>query len=244
MITGESWIVERGEYAVLIALALGGYLAAAAILWQWKSRGIQSNAIKLVIALIATVGVLSIALSPFTLSIGIASALLAWGISAANRPGKETAAIHIGVMVLIGAAVALRPDDIEIWVDYWQREPVIAAQIGVFIAAYALVTVPAAELIGHGIKTLGLGPGKEEPQDANEEAGIGRGRVIGIMERAILLTLGLLGQWQAIGLVVAAKSIARYKNLDEQRFAEYYLIGTLASLLTALLIGIGAQIIT
>jgi hypothetical protein len=96
-------------------------------------------------------------------------------------------------------------------------------------------------LIGHGIKALGLGPGRGSKPLSQ---GVRRGRTIGIMERAILLTLGLLGQWQAIGLVVAAKSIARYKNLDEQEFAEYYLIGTLASLLTALLIGIGAQLIT
>lgn len=43
----------------------------------------------------------------------------------------------------------------------------------------------------------------------------------------------LLGQWGALMLLVAAKSIARFDELKERAFAEYYLVGTLASLLVA-----------
>jgi len=63
------------------------------------------------------------------------------------------------------------------------------------------------------------------------------GRVIGILERLIVFILVLLGQWGALGLVLAAKSIARYNKLSEQRFADYYLIGTLTSLLVAIITG-------
>jgi hypothetical protein len=48
------------------------------------------------------------------------------------------------------------------------------------------------------------------------------------------MTLVVLGQFGALGLVVAAKSLARFKALEDREFAEYFLIGTLASLLLAL----------
>lgn len=53
-----------------------------------------------------------------------------------------------------------------------------------------------------------------------------------------MLVLILMGQWAAMVLLVAAKSIARFEELKERRFAEYYLVGTLASLLVAILVGL------
>lgn len=38
----------------------------------------------------------------------------------------------------------------------------------------------------------------------------------------------------AVGLVFTAKSIVRYKEFDRKEFAEYYLVGTLYSILIAL----------
>ena len=55
------------------------------------------------------------------------------------------------------------------------------------------------------------------------------GMWIGILEREIILMLGLLGQYGAIGFVLAAKSLARYKQLENKAFAEKYLVGTLLS---------------
>jgi len=63
------------------------------------------------------------------------------------------------------------------------------------------------------------------------------GRVVGCLERFIVLGLVLLDQWAAIGLVLAAKSIARFKELDSRPFADYYLIGTLTSVGVALASG-------
>jgi hypothetical protein len=73
---------------------------------------------------------------------------------------------------------------------------------------------------------------------AGAEDAYATGRVIGCLERFIVLGLVLLDQWAAIGLVLAAKSIARFKELDSQPFADYYLIGTLTSMLVALSSGI------
>lgn len=68
-----------------------------------------------------------------------------------------------------------------------------------------------------------------------------RGRAIGVLERALSLTLVLLGQYGALGLVIAAKSLARFKALENRDFAEYFLIGTLASLLLALFGGLAMR---
>ena len=44
----------------------------------------------------------------------------------------------------------------------------------------------------------------------------------------------LTGAEAAVGFVIAAKTLARFKQLDDRGFAEYYLLGTLASVSVAL----------
>ena len=57
------------------------------------------------------------------------------------------------------------------------------------------------------------------------------GRVIGTVERVIMFILIYMNQYSATGLVLTAKSIARYNKIaNEKDFAEYYLLGTLISL--------------
>lgn len=64
---------------------------------------------------------------------------------------------------------------------------------------------------------------------------ISSGYLIGILERIIILTLGLNGQLGAIGFVIAAKSLARFNQLNDKSFAEKYLTGTLLSVVAALM---------
>jgi hypothetical protein len=63
------------------------------------------------------------------------------------------------------------------------------------------------------------------------------GRFIGVLERLLVYVLVLEGQYEAIGLILAAKSFARFRELDQRDFAEYVLIGTLLSVGTAVAIG-------
>ena len=60
------------------------------------------------------------------------------------------------------------------------------------------------------------------------------GATIGVLERLIVCVLVLAGQSAAIGFVIAAKTLARFRQLDDRHFAEYYLVGTLASVTLAL----------
>lgn len=51
-----------------------------------------------------------------------------------------------------------------------------------------------------------------------------------MLERTITAILLLCNQFAAVGLVITAKSIARFKQMENKEFAERYLIGTLLSL--------------
>lgn len=61
------------------------------------------------------------------------------------------------------------------------------------------------------------------------------GQIIGMLERALVFGAVLVGHPEAVALVVAVKSVARFPEFDRDRaFAEYFLIGTILSLLFAL----------
>ena len=65
------------------------------------------------------------------------------------------------------------------------------------------------------------------------------GRFIGTLERIIMTIFITINQYSAVGLVLTAKSIARYNKIsDDPEFAEYYLLGTLLSTLCAISVSI------
>lgn len=76
------------------------------------------------------------------------------------------------------------------------------------------------------------------PEDGpeSEEDDLEAGSLIGSLERWIILLLGLAGRWESVALVVGAKSIARFEELKKRAFAEYFLVGTLASVLVAMIL--------
>lgn len=62
------------------------------------------------------------------------------------------------------------------------------------------------------------------------------GRIIGMTERTIMLVFLAIGQYSSVGLVLTAKSIARYDKISKEKdFAEYYLLGTLLSTIIVVL---------
>ena len=71
----------------------------------------------------------------------------------------------------------------------------------------------------------------------HEDDGKKAGGFIGLLERLIILLFLSINQYSAIGLVLTAKSIARYDEISKNKdFAEYYLLGTLLS--TFIVIGV------
>jgi len=61
------------------------------------------------------------------------------------------------------------------------------------------------------------------------------GRVIGILERIFVYFAVVISEYSIIGFILAAKAFARFKELEKKPYAEYVLIGTLASILISLI---------
>jgi len=66
------------------------------------------------------------------------------------------------------------------------------------------------------------------------------GSHIGVLERLLVYVFVLSGHWEAIGFLIAAKSVFRFSDLKDaqnRRLTEYILIGTLLSFGLAILTG-------
>lgn len=111
-----------------------------------------------------------------------------------------------------------------------------------------IVTVSVgAILIGMAVEPLQrkLEPKSSKVEDKSEQPLASRlgfehgGRLIGQLERALILLFVLVGEPAAIGFLIAAKSVLRFGEVKEPRNrmeAEYIIIGTLASFLFGLLV--------
>lgn len=68
-----------------------------------------------------------------------------------------------------------------------------------------------------------------------------RGKLIGYIERLLVIILTVIGAYPSIAFIIAAKSIARFKQLDDRNWAEYFLLGTLSSIFLGLVLGLVVQ---
>ncbi|MDS9471185.1 DUF3307 domain-containing protein [Sporosarcina pasteurii] len=68
-----------------------------------------------------------------------------------------------------------------------------------------------------------------------------RGKLIGYLERLLVIVLTVIGAYPSIAFIIAAKSIARFKQLDDRNWAEYFLLGTLSSIFLGLVLGLIVQ---
>jgi hypothetical protein len=117
----------------------------------------------------------------------------------------------------------------------WLPIPASESRIGVIciVTALAFFTVHGGTYIVRGLlKKTGTAPmTKEEKIDVVE---FNRGRLIGALERLLLLAVVVAGSYEALGFIVAAKGLIRGHELEKDRnLTEYFLIGSLASVLIA-----------
>jgi len=77
-----------------------------------------------------------------------------------------------------------------------------------------------------------------------DTAGYNHGRIIGTIERLMLLTFVAMKAYDALAFLLTAKGLFRAKELDKSSaFAEYFLVGTLASSMIAIAAGLGIQFV-
>ena len=99
-----------------------------------------------------------------------------------------------------------------------------------YISVFSIIFEPASVLIRKLF--ISISP-KTYPKAYSEE--LKAGNIIGKLERTIIAILLLNNQFGLIGFVLTAKSIARFKQMEDKNFAEKYLIGTLTSFLIVLI---------
>jgi hypothetical protein len=105
-----------------------------------------------------------------------------------------------------------------------------------FAVVYISVVFPAGYLIRYLTKGLVTGDqaSSQESLEQLENAGL----YIGWLERFLIVTAVVLRSPTLIGLILTGKSIARFPEMKEPKFAEYFLIGTLLSFTLALIGGL------
>ncbi len=108
------------------------------------------------------------------------------------------------------------------------------------LGAYFIAVLVGAPLVTLALKIL-VRREDRETIGAFKQGGLRLGgMIIGALERTLVLTIVLLGEFGAIGLILAAKGLIRYGEIKEarnQKVAEYVLIGTMLSMLWAVLVG-------
>lgn len=85
---------------------------------------------------------------------------------------------------------------------------------------------------------LGLEPMKKGDSADIDRREYNAGRVIGILERWLMFMVVVAAvDLSALGFIIAAKGLARMKQLEDRQFAEYMLVGTLLSAVSAVVVG-------
>ncbi len=149
-------------------------------------------------------------------------------------PGKDRLLAHSPVLapLLLGlAAVAL--------VDFEQGWDAVATVVDSDRVALATTGLIAAVFVGGAVVAWILRPFTRvlaKSEGASKLQGLAdAGRYIGWFERAVLFAFVIGGEPEAAAVALAAKSFARFPALSDHHkgFAEYFLIGSLASLTIA-----------
>jgi len=112
-------------------------------------------------------------------------------------------------------------------------------QFWILITGFLFITKPTSIFI----KTI-ISIWTPESQDDRANSLASAGNYIGILERLFVFCFILTGHFEAIGFLLAAKSIFRFGDLKEakdRKLTEYVLIGTLISFGVAIVIGLIVQ---
>ena len=106
------------------------------------------------------------------------------------------------------------------------------------IIIYLFVVFAGSVLLELFLNIFDLKLRKNKMKNNISTSKINMGKYIGIIERSLILILVTFGSLSTIGIIFTAKSLARFKEFEEKKFVEYYLLGTLTSIFLALIGGL------
>ncbi|MEI8645157.1 DUF3307 domain-containing protein [Pseudoalteromonas sp. Hal040] len=136
---------------------------------------------------------------------------------------------HLVVIIMLSVWLS---DKNEFYSLAWQK--LIALDTLFVIAAYILVLNPSSVFIRMMLEKINI-------QINNEGSIPAAGHFIGLLERVLMLSFILLGEYGGVGFLLAAKSIFRFGDLkesSEKQLTEYVMLGTLLSVTVTLFIGV------
>ncbi|MAO07157.1 MAG: hypothetical protein CL596_00430 [Alteromonas sp.] len=142
--------------------------------------------------------------------------------------GKYAFFIDQLMHLLVLTAVTLWFDAYYGWDPLWEIP--VSFKTGVTVVAFLLTLKPTNIFIKQVFCAA-------EVQMISDNELPNAGKLIGILERILTLTFIIIGQFQAVGFLIAAKSVLRYKDTETLK-TEYVLIGTMLSFGVAVLLGI------
>lgn len=97
----------------------------------------------------------------------------------------------------------------------------------VFFTGYVILTMPMSIIIQKMLM-----PWSALIGEADDDSLLDAGKYIGILERSFVFVFIIASQWEAVGFLLAAKSVFRFGDLKEskdRKLTEYILMGTLLS---------------
>lgn len=112
--------------------------------------------------------------------------------------------------------------------------PLISAKALLLLLAYVVVLLPVSIVV-----TLCLRPWIDDIKSINDGESLAKaGAMIGYLERVLVLTFILAGNYTAIGFVLALKTAFRFKDTEDRRKAEYMMMGTFLSFTLTIAVGL------
>lgn len=144
--------------------------------------------------------------------------------------------LHVGVIFVAWAYC------FQIWEACMQALmlPLTDYYFSLLLLAYLLVTTPVGFIIKYA--TMRIASHHLNQQDSSPTMSVENvGKLIGIFERIIILTLVLLSQYEAIGFLITGKSIIRFADKNSDLRSEYVLVGTMMSYALAILVGVATK---
>lgn len=136
------------------------------------------------------------------------------------------------ILILIGIVLLYQNQTI---VNFWSNN-----EFWILITGILLVTKPSSIFIKTIISIWS--PENQISQKDNSLASAGN--YIGILERLLVVCFILTAHFEAIGFLLAAKSIFRFGDLKEakdRKLTEYVMIGTLISFGISIIVGLSIQ---
>lgn len=145
--------------------------------------------------------------------------------------------LHITIFVSLGYLwLSYNPN----WSQFgWLKDLMSAHWLRInTLLAISLALKPANVLV---LLILGACKVNTSPDSDSETGSFHAGELIGWLERGLILLFVIMAQYEAIGFLIAAKSILRFSEVASGREkSEYVLAGTLLSLAISLCLGLAA----